>query len=1028
MSVPRRRAAWIGWGSRDRGWIVRLIFVGFMCGEAVGLEIPFSVTETTGVARTGEPISGGLPLPKGTVSADDAFELARSDGTPLPCQVLPLVVDADGKLQWVLVDFQDAIGAGETKSYVLRTGRSALSPTVPLTVTKRNGAVVVDTGVITFAVSTAAPFGLFQWVKVGDATVVTGGRVSYVQMQGRSSWNDASPWRPQTLYAAPPGDVNVCYNGPLRVTIEVTGSFQNDPLKAQYKAWITAWAGKSRVQVTYKLCNSNPDRYTALLVNRSQLTIELSGAPRRVTVGAEKPIAITDADRPAYLVQGLLGQDYYQEITVAARAGAGERRLWTGQYAAGGWIAADTSATVFVCDKTFATNPARRLAVDGRRLLLDGITTRFEGVPDRKFKKDRTIGLPWKPAEGFWLFDASHHSSEYLFDFRAPRGGDALDRLATASRRPLWALAPGSYYSRCEAFGIGRFGTLADERACYDTWGWRYQENHLPAEPTPVPGHFVAREDNHYESEADSVEGLLLMYVRTGQRGWFDLAEAWARYHKDLQTWRTDGWRWKDGAIWFPSGGPQGTRMVRSDWNFAWGPSWGTRAESPDCQDLWIHARSKSCYCHFYGAGLADYYCLTGDRDALAAALDNVEQKDSEFRRHHAFQPGTSAVGSIRGFGRGFYVIARVNQIVPNDTFVTDLSHLCARTLWESPILDDRGFHPSRVGGGFGGMPAKNIGPRMKQWMADRGITVATEGDTVDTLTKGDKTWKVRCFGGTWQHVYIQNAADLYARTFHDENMMDFAVAFAELSARSMLSPKCHQTWYYTYFDVPDLGMVWDPWAFEHTDTTDGEGCVHSGWYTRFYLHACALGYAWTGEPRFLDRAKEFWYYGSKRQYRTKHLTGGPNEVAMFAQHRPPKDDQVLSVSRLFFDAAHRRTDGEPPEAIRDLRARLNDETATISFTSPHDRGGGAVVRYQVKCASVPIVAYGEFDYARDRGPRCVWWRAVNCTGEPRPQQAGMKESFLVAGVPAGAQFFAVRSFDGAGNRSALGTVAEAKE
>ncbi|MGB0686412.1 MAG: cysteine desulfurase family protein, partial [Planctomycetota bacterium] len=42
---------------------------------------------------------------------------------------------------------------------------------------------------------------------------------------------------------------------------------------------------------------------------------------------------------------------------------------------------------------------------------------------------------------------------------------------------------------------------------------------------------------------------------------------------------------------------------------------------SLDCADLWTHAQSKSCYCHYYGSGLADYFCLTGERDALAAAM-----------------------------------------------------------------------------------------------------------------------------------------------------------------------------------------------------------------------------------------------------------------------------------------------------------------------------------------------------------------------------------------------------------------------
>ena len=138
----------------------------------------------------------------------------------------------------------------------------------------------------------------------------------------------------------------------------------------------------------------------------------------------------------------------------------------------------------------------------------------------------------------------------------------------------------------------------------------------------------------------------------------------------------------------------------------------------------------------------------------------------------------------------------------------------------------------SRIGGGHGGMDAKKLTTPIRQWMQQNGITFTIVDGSVDTLSNGDKTWKVHCMGGTWQHVYIQNGADLYARYFNDDNMRDFTIAFAQMSARHMLSPKCHQTW----------------------------------------------------------------YYGSKRGYRTKDLSGGLTEVVRFAGHEPPKDDTVLEV------------------------------------------------------------------------------------------------------------------------------------
>ncbi|MCH5377374.1 MAG: hypothetical protein JJ992_25720, partial [Planctomycetes bacterium] len=876
------------------------------------------------------------------------------------------------------------------------------------------------------SISRDRPFGLIHSVHVGGTKIVSGGRVYFDAMLGRQGWDDPSEWKAVRRLAGPPDAVQLHHAGPLRVTVEIDGHFQDDPNGVGYKAWLTTWAGSTRVHVKYKLCNSNSHRYTAVLVGRSSIELNLAPHLDETIVGAKQAISIGG---DAWLHQGLLLHDRYQDVPGAVSAGQGKTTLWTGNGPADrvqGWIAARGAKTVFAADRLFATNPARRLAVASNKLVLDGIADRFEGPPDLKFGRDRPIGQPWSSA-GCWLYDCSHHSSEYLLDFAASSDSGELAALSCAAQNRLWAIAPGAYYSRCEVLGTGHFGTLDDERNAYDRWGWSYASRQLPKPPDLGPGAFVASEDNHGESEADSVQALVLMYLRTGHRGWFDQAEAWARYHMDLQAWRTDGWAWKDGGIWFPSGGPQGNRPVREAWNFQWGPPWGDRATSPDCTDLQRLSMSKSCYCHFYGSGLADFYCLTGDPDALDAAVDNVEQKDDEYRHYQNFRPGESAIGSIRGFGRGFEVMVRVLQADPQNTMIRDLCRLCARTLWQSPLLDERGFHCSTIGAGFAGMKTENLSPPIRRWMDENGIRFTVEGNTVDRLIKGDRTWPVRCMGGTWQHVYVQNGADAYAHYFDDEDMRDFAIAFGQMSRRFMLSPKCHQTWYYTYFDVPDIGRVFDPWAFEHTDTSDGQGCVHSGWYTRFYPDACARAYSLTGELPLLDMARQFWHHGSKREYQTRQSSAGQDRVGRFAGHAPPKDDTVLEASRLFYETANPRGDTQPPEAIGDLTARrLDDGRIEVSFTAPEDRGGGQVARYQVKAAALPIVPYDEWDFARDDGQRRNWWRASNCQGEPTPSAPGRRERFVTTNLPESPRIYvAVRSFDDSSNRSAISNLAQ---
>jgi hypothetical protein len=656
-------------------------------------------------------------------------------------------------------------------------------------------------------------------------------------------------------------------------------------------------------------------------------------------------------------------------------------------------------AAISACDRDAPGDPPRKIRAEAERIAADFILPREAG---RKFRSEHA-----------WLHDCSHKTAEVWFDFEASK------TLETAARSRLIGMAPPDWYSSCDAVGAGPFGTLEDEKAAYAKWGWAFDEKQVPRAPHN-PNIHVRWEDNHYESEADSVEGLLLMFLRTGERGFFDQGEAWARYHMDLQAWRTDGWVYDDGAIWFPQGGPLGTKPARKPPNVKyqhWGKGTG------DDQELWWLVQAKACYCHFYGAGLVDYYCLTGERDALEAAVDLAELKNSEFRKHRQFAPGKTKIEDTRGFGRGFYVLLRVLEARPEDPFLLDLARLCRDVLWNEPRMDERGFVPSRVADGFD--PKKDIPPEMRAFMEREGI-VFEKGWLSD---KSGNRWPVVSLGGTWQHAYVHDAADRYARIFGDEDMIDFTVAFGRFAGKHLLSAKCRQTHYYAYMDVPVRGEAWDPWKHEtaHAATKDGDGCRHSGWYTRFFPDAMARAYSWTGDASLLEQAKEFWHYGSKRGYQTLKYSAGPDRVGAFASHHPPKDDSVLSTVRMFHEWTHPRKDAVPPESVKDLAVTpLGEGRARVRFTAPSDPGG-RVARYQVKVADRPIVDDRDFDFVRDLGVRRSFWRAVNLSGEPVPKAPGTREDFEVTGVPAGAGpfHFAVVSFDDSGNRSGLPSAAK---
>ncbi len=986
--------------------IAILICATGLASSLLALEVPLTIEEPTGVARQAAPVSSGVCFPRGTLRPDQQFSLWDGE-TEVPLQVTPLVVERDDSLRWVLLDFQLSLAARESKQLLLRTVPGKVQPATAIQSTENNEALAVSTGPLRFTISKTKPFTLFDEVRVGGVPVVRGGAVDFVE--GRTG---------ERYQAGKPKRVTFEYKGPLRVTVRVDFAYEGaGDCQLTGTTRITAWAGRTDVRVQHILANSNSEQvYHANIARASLVLHHTLGTEAVASAGAGNVSAKLAGGTSVRLHQGKENRYYREPIKDAGRAGVDNETKWTGADS-GGWLvlrgspgsgslnAQPSTLNLFVCDRDFRGDPPRKLMADARSITLEYISD--------KFNEGR--GVPFR-SDHYWLYDLSHKTAELWIDFAAT-GEPDVEALAARSR--LLAFAPAAWYAQCDVFGVGPFGSLTDEEQVYHQWGWKYDAKQLPQRATD-PDAFVRWEDNHYESEADSPEALLLMAIRTGQRGFFDQGEAWARYHANLHAWRTDGWIYDDGAIWFPQGGPLGTKPARKVANIKY-QQWDKG--SGDDKELWHQVQAKSCYCHFYGAGLVDAFLLTGELDFLEAALDLAEQKNSEFRKHRQFTPGKTTISDTRGFGRGFYVLTHLQEAVPDNEFVADLTRLCRDVLWKCPNLDERGFAPCHIGAGFGGFdPKKDLPAEMRTFMAGEGITMDERGWLTD---RAGQRWPVVCLGGTWQHFYVQAAAERYARITGDEDMADFTYAFGRFATKFLLSQQCKQTWYYAYMDVPKKGLPWDPWQFQpaHTATRDGDGCVHDGYYTRFFPDAIAKAYSLSGEPTLLKRAQEFWHYGSKRGYQVPRLSAGWDGVGRFANHVPPKDDSVLSTSRLFYEWSHPRADREPPETIRDLRVRrLGNGKAEIRFTAPSDRGGGKVARYQVKCSELPLASYDDFEFARDNGKKRNFWRATNLTGEPAPSGPGTLEAFVVTGVPNVTKlYFGVVSYDDSHNRSQPG-------
>ncbi|MGQ9660842.1 MAG: hypothetical protein ACUVWX_00710, partial [Kiritimatiellia bacterium] len=679
-----------------------------------------------------------------------------------------------------------------------------------------------------------------------------------------------------------------------------------------------------------------------------------------------------------------------------ATAASDNRVLWVSQGrgdVAEGWLAARTEGgTIWVTDVYFVEDPPRRLAVQEGKLWLLGITTPLEGTVSPFSDRQR------------WLFDCSHLSSQYVVDFDAPTDSSALSAKAVVARGRLWAIADPAWYFETRQLPTGSFGTQADERKCYELWGWRYQETEVPVAPAGKAARtprWTAGDDNHFTSEQDTVEAFVLMYLRTGRLTFFDAAESWVHYFEDLQTWRTDGWRWKDGGGWWAKkgkGGPLGNRPERAEdpvtgvrnyilKAYAGEPPFGRAAAG----DFFFLANAKACHCHNWGEGLVEWFCITGDRDAYEAAIDTVEQNIDTQRRAFGKAPGKPATFS-RDFTRASFLTHATRLIAPKDPLVVEASEYLASVFLKRPNAEPRGFlnGPSKID--LTTIEAKT-GPKGIAKMKELGITLdETTGELVDT--RRNMRWFPVVDPHTWMFPPLSRAMELYYRITGNEDALDWLIAYGKAVAHVLYQEK-HGTFNYGHFlvDFPTKGFAWDrtswdmPDGLEHTKGATLPGL--SGYQVMFYPDVVARAYELCGDAFLKQRAFDIWCAGTHPGILDRSTI---NRVGKWVNVYSTHDESVSFSSKTFYIWAHPKKDEKPPEPVSDLKVRLVGQKAIVTFTAPADKGGGSVVRYQVKCASKPIVDYETYleKFAAHAEHEVVnWWLATNLGGERVSARAG---------------------------------------
>ncbi len=215
-------------------------------GELVKLR----VVERAGVERKAEPVTCGVPFPKGLLRGTGHLTLLDAAGKPVPASFTAVNFwPKDKSVRWALLDTQLSVAARGTATFgvAVAVGKPRM-PSAPVQVTEEGGLIKIHTGALMFEVRKNG-FRLFEAVSVLTST------------RSRKSWWEVLGSHPEglamtiggkryTSAADTESKVIVEEKTPMRVTLLATGKLAGPgPDRYDYEVRIHAYSGSTRVKI-----------------------------------------------------------------------------------------------------------------------------------------------------------------------------------------------------------------------------------------------------------------------------------------------------------------------------------------------------------------------------------------------------------------------------------------------------------------------------------------------------------------------------------------------------------------------------------------------------------------------------------------------------------------------------------------------------------------------------------------------------------------------------------------------------------
>ena len=569
--------------------------------------------------RRREPLTIGVPLPRGAVFNTDTIVLEGPREQRKPVQVRSLDQWPDGSIRWALIDCQIDADRGRCDDLVLRfddaNGRDQAAPRPDGAVLATSSAdgVRITAGSATFGFFPRRTFPLSEAIIDGHPVIDPVRSGLQITHSGR-------------VLQCSITSVKIEEAGPLRTSVMVQGAVIANggaELPLDLFARVEAFAGNATLRMAVTIRNrqraQHPGgRWTlgdagSVLIESAVLGWQLGSEVRRVQCAAEWGEALTDAAQPFEIHQESSGGDHWDgpihrnrdgRVPLRFRGyrrrdGAAERM---GQRATPIVVVETQGGAVSVAVPQFWQNFPRSIGVrDGRIEIAlfpgqSGDAYELQGGEQKThvaliaFARDTVSAPPLA-----WAHDP-------LLAYPTPKwccDAGVIPFLEPESSEPV-----GAHRSLVSAALDSESGFFA-KRERSDEFGWR-NFGDLPADHESAFQTTSELLVSHYNNQYDAIACFAIHFLRTGDRRWWQLMVDLASHVRDIDLYHTeeDKAAYCGGLFWHTSHYLDAGLSTHRSY-----PKEGPASGGPSAE-------------HNYNAGLMLHYFLTGDPESRIEAIN----------------------------------------------------------------------------------------------------------------------------------------------------------------------------------------------------------------------------------------------------------------------------------------------------------------------------------------------------------------------------------------------------------------------